>query len=266
VRGTFGSGGEFTPMVHEVARRRGHRLVVARTGLVHGHLCDRRVVLPRLHAVGAADGPTPGDDCRDHHRRTARLRRIQLGNRRFQPQRLPRVESRDVPPGGCVPTARRAQPEPSQAARRTGGEPGADGPGRPGTARDRRTLVGGLGRAPRPQRPLLGSPDRHPGIVGLVDAHLGGEAVPPRRPVRAFVTNGDWLELRDWPPPMTDHVVYLQPMHRLRTSPPTGRRHRRRSPSNPRMPRPPSAVACCQAAGAGCGRFAPALRPQPRHR
>jgi putative CocE/NonD family hydrolase len=58
--------------------------------------------------------------------------------------------------------------------------------------------------------------------LAWLDAHLAGEAVPPRSPVRAFVTNGDWLELPDWPPSMTDHVVYLQPAHRLADTPADG--------------------------------------------
>jgi putative CocE/NonD family hydrolase len=51
--------------------------------------------------------------------------------------------------------------------------------------------------------------------LAWLDAHLGGKTVPPRSPVRVFVTKGDWLELPNWPPRMADHVVYLQPAHRL---------------------------------------------------
>jgi predicted acyl esterase len=58
--------------------------------------------------------------------------------------------------------------------------------------------------------------------LAWLDAHLGGKAVPPRSPVRAFVTKGDWLNLPDWPPQMPDFVVYLQPAHGLSDTPADG--------------------------------------------
>lgn len=48
-----------------------------------------------------------------------------------------------------------------------------------------------------------------------LDAHLGGKTVAPRSPVRAFVTNADWVDLPNWPPVMPERVMYLQPAHRL---------------------------------------------------
>jgi putative CocE/NonD family hydrolase len=56
--------------------------------------------------------------------------------------------------------------------------------------------------------------------LAWLDGHLGGKPVTPRSPVRAYVTKGDWLELTDWPPAMPEHVLYLQPAHRLSETPP----------------------------------------------
>lgn len=58
--------------------------------------------------------------------------------------------------------------------------------------------------------------------LAWLDAHLGGRAVPDRSPVRAHVTNGDWLDLPSWPPQMAEHVVYLQPAHGLSDAPADG--------------------------------------------
>ncbi|WP_242453657.1 CocE/NonD family hydrolase [Mycolicibacterium sp. P9-64] len=51
--------------------------------------------------------------------------------------------------------------------------------------------------------------------LAWLDAHVGGKAVAPRSPIRARITKGDWLELSEWPPTMPEHVLYLQPAHRL---------------------------------------------------
>jgi uncharacterized protein len=56
--------------------------------------------------------------------------------------------------------------------------------------------------------------------LSWLDAHLGGKPATPRSPVRAHVTNGDWIDLATWPPAMPEHVLYLQPAHRLSDSPP----------------------------------------------
>jgi putative CocE/NonD family hydrolase len=56
--------------------------------------------------------------------------------------------------------------------------------------------------------------------LAWLDAHLGGKPAPSRSPVRARVGKGDWLELPDWPPAMPEHVLYLQPAHRLSEIPP----------------------------------------------
>src|SRR3954454_13497896 len=52
VRGTFGSGGEFAPVVNEEHDGPGHRRLVARRALVRRPAGDARPQLPRLHAVG----------------------------------------------------------------------------------------------------------------------------------------------------------------------------------------------------------------------
>jgi putative CocE/NonD family hydrolase len=56
--------------------------------------------------------------------------------------------------------------------------------------------------------------------LAWLDEHLAGRTATPRSPVRAYVTNGDWLELPDWPPTMAEHVWYLQPAHELSESEP----------------------------------------------
>jgi putative CocE/NonD family hydrolase len=56
--------------------------------------------------------------------------------------------------------------------------------------------------------------------LSWLDTHLGGKPAIPRSPVRAYVTNGDWIDLPTWPPAMAEHVLYLQPAHRLSDSPP----------------------------------------------
>lgn len=56
--------------------------------------------------------------------------------------------------------------------------------------------------------------------LAWLDTHLAGKPAMPRSPMRAFITNGDWIELSDWPPSMTEHVLYLQPGHRLSETPP----------------------------------------------
>ncbi|WP_235892348.1 CocE/NonD family hydrolase [Mycolicibacterium hodleri] len=56
--------------------------------------------------------------------------------------------------------------------------------------------------------------------LSWLDAHLGGKPDSARSTVRAYVNNGDWLDLPTWPPAMAEHVLYLQPAHRLSTEPP----------------------------------------------
>ena len=56
--------------------------------------------------------------------------------------------------------------------------------------------------------------------LAWLDEHLGGKPAAPRSPVRVRVAKGDWLELADWPPAMPEHVLYLQPAHRLSAIPP----------------------------------------------
>ena len=51
--------------------------------------------------------------------------------------------------------------------------------------------------------------------LAWLDAHLRNRPTPERSPVRALVNEGGWLELPDWPPSMAEHVLYLQPAHRL---------------------------------------------------
>ncbi|MDT5175856.1 MAG: uncharacterized protein QOJ95_54 [Mycobacterium sp.] len=56
--------------------------------------------------------------------------------------------------------------------------------------------------------------------LSWLDAHLGGRPAEPRSQVRAYVNNGHWLDLPNWPPAMAEHVLYLQPAHRLSETPP----------------------------------------------
>jgi putative CocE/NonD family hydrolase len=64
--------------------------------------------------------------------------------------------------------------------------------------------------------------------LAWLDEHLRGIAAPPRSRVRVEVAGhgggrgerkGLWLDLPDWPPPMTEQVLYLQPAHRLSGQP-----------------------------------------------
>jgi uncharacterized protein len=56
--------------------------------------------------------------------------------------------------------------------------------------------------------------------LSWLDTHLGGRSAEPRSQVRAYVNNGHWLDLPNWPPKMAEHVLYLQPAHRLSETPP----------------------------------------------
>ncbi|MBY0441002.1 MAG: CocE/NonD family hydrolase [Mycobacteriaceae bacterium] len=57
------------------------------------------------------------------------------------------------------------------------------------------------------------------GIVGeswdWLNTHLAGGISHRSHPVRAFSTHQGWLDLPDWPPPTSPHVLYLQPHDRL---------------------------------------------------
>ncbi|MDT5110612.1 MAG: uncharacterized protein QOE20_2502, partial [Mycobacterium sp.] len=61
----------------------------------------------------------------------------------------------------------------------------------------------------------VGAPTATRETLAWLDTHLRGQPAPPRSPVRVHVTNGDWIDLPDWPPPMTERVLYLQSAHRL---------------------------------------------------
>jgi len=99
VRGTFGSGGEFSPMVHEIA-----------DGADTAGCCATNRGSPdrsppsacpiSASPSGPADRPAAGDDGRGHHRRPARSQRPALGYGFVRAQRLPRLERHGRPPGG----------------------------------------------------------------------------------------------------------------------------------------------------------------------
>ncbi|BCO36877.1 hydrolase [Mycobacterium heckeshornense] len=58
--------------------------------------------------------------------------------------------------------------------------------------------------------------------LGWLDCHLRGVDAPPRPGrVRVFVTGQGWLNLPDWPPSTTEHVLYLLPGGGLDSTPPT---------------------------------------------
>ena len=79
VRGTFGSGGEFNPMVHEIADGADTAAWLRDQPWFTGSFATDRDFLPRLHPVGAADRSAAGDEGRGHHRRPARPQRRRAG-------------------------------------------------------------------------------------------------------------------------------------------------------------------------------------------
>ncbi len=66
VRGTFGSGGEFNPMVDEIADG-ADTVEWLRPAVVHRFVRHDRSVVSGLHPVGAAGRSTAGDEGRRHH-------------------------------------------------------------------------------------------------------------------------------------------------------------------------------------------------------
>lgn len=44
-----------------------------------------------------------------------------------------------------------------------------------------------------------------------LDTHLSGARGPRPSTVRVFITGQGWLNVPDWPPPTTEHTLYLQP-------------------------------------------------------
>ena len=55
-----------------------------------------------------------------------------------------------------------------------------------------------------------------------LDTHLGGRPAKPRRGrARVFVAGEGWREAADWPPPTTEHALYLQPGGGLAETPPS---------------------------------------------
>lgn len=55
--------------------------------------------------------------------------------------------------------------------------------------------------------------------LAWLDEHLRGLPTPERSPVRVEIHRHGWLDLPDWPPTMTDRILYLQPAHRLSEEP-----------------------------------------------
>jgi uncharacterized protein len=57
---------------------------------------------------------------------------------------------------------------------------------------------------------------------GWLDTHLGGRPAKARSGrVRFFVNGEGWRDAGDWPPPTTEHALYLQPGGGLADTPPT---------------------------------------------
>ena len=163
VRGTFGSGGEFSPGRQRGARRAGHRRLAARAGVVRRPARHARPQLPRLHAVGAGARPAARAQGDGAAHRAARPRAGRPDRRRLpahQPGHLDRARR----PPGAGQLAARAPPADD------GGAPPGPAPRRAaaaGTGRALRREPGALVRRvagpPRPRRPLLGPLPRHPG-------------------------------------------------------------------------------------------------------
>ncbi|OFJ53614.1 CocE/NonD family hydrolase [Mycolicibacterium grossiae] len=53
-----------------------------------------------------------------------------------------------------------------------------------------------------------------------LDEHLRNRPAPPRARVRAHVHQSGWVDLPDWPPAATDHVLYPAPAHGLSSESP----------------------------------------------
>ncbi len=51
--------------------------------------------------------------------------------------------------------------------------------------------------------------------------HLSGSAPQRHSPVRVHLAGQGWLDLADWPPPMPEQILYLQPRGRLSDTPPS---------------------------------------------
>jgi putative CocE/NonD family hydrolase len=68
----------------------------------------------------------------------------------------------------------------------------------------------------------VGAPTVIRETLAWLDTHLRGQSAPPRSPMRVHVTNDDWIDLPDWPPPVTEQVLYLQPAHGLSATQPDG--------------------------------------------
>ena len=201
VRGTFGSGGDFTPIDQRSGRRRRHGGVAARAALVHRLVRHRRAVLPGLHPVGAADRSAARDEGGGDRRRPARPQRTtSWGTGSFSLNDFlgwSDLVAHQEDPGQA------ARSRPAAAGAAGGGQSGervATGRGRPGTARRRRAVVRILARTSRPERPVLGRAPVHrsarpradpgaadqrlAGPVSATDAGAVPAPAPPRSPSR----------------------------------------------------------------------------------
>ena len=83
VRGTFGSGGDFDPMVNEIADGADTAAWLRDQPWFTGSFATVGLSYLGLHAVGTADRSAAGDDGRGHHGRTARLSAATLGHGSF---------------------------------------------------------------------------------------------------------------------------------------------------------------------------------------
>ena len=100
VRGTFGSGGDFDPMVHEIADGADTVAWLRDQPWFTGTFATIGLSYLGFTQWALLDGSAAGDGGRGHHRRSARRQRTTLGHRFVRPQRLPRLERPGRPPGG----------------------------------------------------------------------------------------------------------------------------------------------------------------------
>ena len=107
VRGTFGSAGEFEPMVNEAADGADTVAWLREQPWFTGTVRHHRAVLSGFHPVGAAERSAAGAGRGRHHRGAARLQSLDVGHRLVRGQRLPGLERSGCPtrrtPGASVP-------------------------------------------------------------------------------------------------------------------------------------------------------------------
>ena len=156
VRGTFGSGGDFSPMVNEAADGADTVEWMRRQPWFTGRFATIGISYLGFTQFALLQDPPPELVTSVIVAGPARYGPVGMGHRLVRRQRLPGLEQSGGPPGGSGPDPRRHPPTSGPETRRAGRRRGAAGRCRPDPARRRRAMVGVLADTPGGRQPVLG--------------------------------------------------------------------------------------------------------------